>query len=95
MLKSFDANLNLVISELFIYLIHSFKDLCEKCHGNSTRAELDEVKNYLEMKMWSIKFFFNNTKGSVVAVNKMSDGVYLSSNLLCSKIRKTHGTIHI
>ena len=84
------------INKPYGYLIQSFKDMCEQYHGNSTRSELEEVTHYLKMKMWSMKQkHFNNTEWSILDGNKMSDGVYVSSNVLCSKRRKNHGTIHI
>ena len=43
------------ISQRYGYLIQSFKDFCEQYHDNSICAKLDEVKNYLETKMWSMK----------------------------------------
>ena len=84
------------IGKPYGYLIQSFKDVCEQYHGNSTRTELDEVKKYLETKTWSMKQkIFNSKKGCVKDGSKISDGVYVSSNVLCSKRRKNHGTIHI
>ena len=84
------------INKPYGYLIQSFKDMCEQYHGNATRSELEEVKNYMESKMWAMKQkIFNSTKGSVIDGNKMSDGVYVSSNVLFSKRRKTDGTIHM
>ena len=84
------------ISKPYGYLIYSFKDLCKQYHGILTRAELDEVKTYLESKMGSMQQkIFNSKQGFVKDGATMSDGVYVSSNVLCSKRRKTYGTIHI
>ena len=84
------------INKSYGYFIQSFKDICEQYHGNSTRSELEEVNKYMECKMWAMKQkIFNSTKGIVLDGKKMSDGVYVSSNVLCSKRSENHGIIQI
>ena len=83
------------IMQLHGYMIQSFKDVCEKYHGDSNRTELDEVKTYLETKMWIMKQkVFNSKKIFIQDGKNMSDGVYISSNVLCSKKHNNYGTKH-
>ena len=78
------------IMDVYPRLIASFKELCNIYRGNCTEDDITEMKSILLKKIAEMKArVFQENKG--LSQDDVPLGNIVSSNVPCSKRRKTHG----